>query len=214
MILLRKTLDTFTPDLARIIVELRRSRFLLEAGAKSVQKEISDHLKRLQARGNVKGWPPQHFFAGRPASVERHVGIPVLTDTQAEVVIADPRFVHRIEGGTVVPKRKKYLAIPLTAEAYAAAGKGSIRESMPGLKVIKFPSGLFLVRELEERTTQGATGRRKYGPVKRIRLIALFKLLRSVTHNPHPEELPDAAALGRVAETAMDKAARRLLRIG
>jgi hypothetical protein len=204
--------DTITPELQRLMREVSRPRSLMEAGAKTIQVEISKHLRKLQDRGNAKGWPPQKFFAGKPDSVEKHVGISRITNTSAEVTIADPRFVHRIEGGTVTPKRAKNLAIPLTAEAYAAAGKGSIKESMPGLKLVKFPRGLYLVKEVGEKTTRGATGRRKYGAVQRLRVFPMFKLVKSVTHNPHPEEMPDAAALGAAARDAMTRAAQILLR--
>lgn len=209
---LRITKNTATPALYTLLTNAKRPRALFEAGAKAWQKEISDHLKRLQARGNAKGWPSQKFFYGKATSVERRVGIASITDKSCEVVIADPRFVHRIRGGTVTPKRKKFLAIPLTAEAYAASGKGSIKESMPGLKVIKFKRGLYLVRETAEKTRNGALGRNKYGPIQRIRVIPLFKLVRSVTHRPHPEELPEYTRLAEVAHHAMFLAAVRLFK--
>lgn len=199
--------DTMTPELQRLAAQMQRPRAVLEAGAKTLQVEISRHLRRLQARGNVKGWPPQKFFAGKATSVEKRVGLAELTDVRAVVTIADPRFVHRITGGRVTAKRAKYLAIPLTAEAYAKAGKGSIRESMPGLKVIQFKRGLYLCRETSERRTHQATG-----SVKRARLFPLFKLVRSVTHRPHPEEMPNLAELSATTGAAMLKAARLLLR--
>lgn len=206
--------DTITPALASIIDTCKRPRALFQAGAKTMQVEISKHLRRLQARGNLKGWPPQKFFAGKPTSVERNVGITSVTAKSAVVSISDPRFVHRITGGTVTAKRRKFLAIPLTAEAYAKAGKGSIRESMPGLFAVRFKRGLYLVREEFEKTTRGATGKRKFGRVKRARIFPIFKLVRSVTHRPHPEELPDTAALGVAAREAMRQAAEVIFKAG
>lgn len=213
LMLITLTQDTITPELARLIKECKRPRALYQAGAKSVQKEISAHLRRLQDRGNVKGWPPQRFFAGRATSVERNVGIDSVTDRSATITIADPRFSHRIAGGVVTPKRKKFSAIPLTAEAYAAAaGRGSIREAMPGLKVIQFKRGLYLCREVGTKTTRGATGKRKFNPVKSLRLIPLFKLVRRVTHRPHPGEMPDGKRLASAAHRDMTAAAKLLLR--
>jgi len=206
------TKDTITPELERLIRTAKNARPLFQAAGKATQVEISAHLRRLQARGNARGWPPQLFFAGKSTSVEKNVGIAYLSDKRVIVQIADPRFVHRIEGGTVIAKRKKNLAIPLTAEAYAASGKGSLVESMPGLKVIKLPRGVYLCREIEEPITRGATGGRKFNRIKVRRVIPLFKLVRSVTHRPHPEELPDAARLATAARNAMTTAAKLLFK--
>ncbi len=66
-----------------------------------MQIVIWAHLDRLQARGNENGWPSQKFFAGKQTSVRKNMGISSPTDSGAVVTIADPRFVHRITGGTV-----------------------------------------------------------------------------------------------------------------
>ena len=184
--------DTIRPDLQKKIKALSRPRSVYEAGAKAVQKGISAHLKKLQASGNEMGWPSQGFFAGSKNSVEKNVGISKLTDQGAIITIADPRFVHRITGGTVRPKRRKFLAIPLTAAAYALAGQGSIRTSAPGLKVF---------------------GKRKlYLAVEKGDRIELwFALVKSVTHRPHPEDAPDEAVLAATAGSAMTRAADLLL---
>lgn len=196
--------DTITPELERLIREAKRPRVLFQAAGKAVQVEISAHLKRLQARGNAKGWPPQHFFSGRPTSVEKNVGISYLSDKQVVVSIADPRFVHRIEGGTVTAKRKKNLAIPLTAQANAAAGRGSIRESMPGLVLIKTKDAVLLC--IQERAKRGSAK----GTIKSI--IPAFVLVKKVTHRPHPNEMPDRVKLGLAARNAMFTAARLLFK--
>jgi hypothetical protein len=182
--------DTMTPELRRLAREVKRPRTLMEAGAKAVQKEIVAHLRRLESRGNEMGWPSQKFFSGGPDSVEHRVGIAKLDDRGAIVTIADPRFVHRIEGGRVTAKRRKFLTIPLRAEAYALAGKGSLKESAPWL-VLRFP---FL------------------GKVAPGTFEKWFVLVPAVTHRPHPNEMPDRAELGRLAGQAMLKAARILLR--
>jgi hypothetical protein len=212
--------DTITPELKRLVREVGQKRGtqpIFQAGAKAVQVGISKHLKRLQARGNKRGWPSAHFFAGGPTSVERKVGIAKVTNTGAEVTIADPRFVHRIEGGTVTAKRARMLAIPLTAEAYALSGKGTIRESMPGLKVWKTRKGLYLIKEEIEKRGRGAgsgergAGRRSAMSIGRVRVLPMFKLVRSVTHGKHPDEMPKTEELSQEARGAMEGVARRLL---
>ena len=174
---------------------------MLGAGAKAVQVEISRHLRALQARGNQMGWPSKGFFAGKAGSVERNVGVSRYAANEVVISIADPRFVHRLEGGTVTGKRMsrkgkgvKKIAIPLTAEAYAASGKGSLADSMPGLRAIKLKNGKsFLVRTRGKHTE------------------FLFVLKDSVTHSKHPEEAPDEQVLARAGLLGMDLAAKRLL---
>jgi len=198
------TTDTATPHLQRLLSTAkspRTARMMLGAGAKAVQVEISRHLRALQARGNQKGWPSKGFFAGKPGSVERNVGVSGYTANEVVISIADPRFVHRLEGGTVTGKRMsrkgggvKKIAVPLTAEAYAASGKGSLDESMPGLRAIKLKNGKsFLVRTRGKSTE------------------FLFVLKDSVTHSKHPEEAPDENALAKAGLLGMDLAAKRLL---
>jgi hypothetical protein len=194
--------DTITPELSRIMREVKRPRSLYAAGAKAVQKGIVAHLQDLQSRGNAKGWPEKKFFSGGPDSVRKRVGISALSDAGAVVTIADPRFVHRIEGGTVTPKRAKSLAIPLTAEAYAASGKGTLREAMPGLVLIKTSKGAFLAMPTDNRGKG------------RDQLRIMFKLVPSVTHRPHPDEMPDTEKLSEAARGAMQKAGEILLRAG
>lgn len=194
------TRDTVTPELARILQQVKRPQALMQAGAKAMQVGISQHLRTLQARGNLQGWPEQKFFAGKSTSVERNVGISEITNTRAVVTIADPRFVHRIEGGTVTPKRRKFLTIPLSALAYALSGKGSLRQSAPDLRMIFTRKGAWLVKE----RPSGSAGNR---------FDFWFKLVKSVTHKPHPDEMPSTARLAALAEAAMRKAAWLLFKV-
>ena len=205
--LLSLTKDTVTPDLKRLLREVDRPQSLFEAGAKTAQRFITRHLRDLEARGNKKGWPSQHFFAGGKNAVEKNVGIASVTPKSAVITIADVRFVHRILGGTVTPKRAGALAIPLTAEAYGLAGKGTLRESMPGLILFRTARGAFLGKS----TMQKVAGRKG---LKRQQIKALFILLKSVTHKPHPNELPDQARMGAEIHDAMAKAAAIMIHAG
>lgn len=197
------TRNTITPDLRDKLAKVQRPLTVIEAGAKAVQKGITKHLRTLQSRGNEMGWPAQKFFAGGPNSVEKNVGIAKLTDKGALITIADPRFVHRIEGGTVTPKRRKLLAIPLRAEAYKLGGKGSIKESAPFLKLVVFPKGVYLIEE---------QGNRKRGSkISRIVIRPWFKLVPKVTHRAKPNEKPNEQELANEANSAMTRAADLLI---
>lgn len=202
--------------LKALAAKIGRARPMLEAGAKAVQVHLSKHLRRLQARGNRHGWPPRKFFAGRADSVEKRVGVASITDTKAVVTVADLRFVHYLKGGTVRPKRARMLAIPLTAEAYALGGQGTLRESAPGLEVRKFAKGLYLGRPSKEKVKRqvgvGPRGGKKFEQAERERFVILFRLVRSVTHKAHPADEPKPDELGAVAAKAMQRAGELLLR--
>ena len=196
------THDTLSPDLVRLAQSAKHPINIYGAGAKAVQKGIVDDLLKLEARGNAKGWPSQKFYAGGANSVRKHVGIARLDDHGAIVEIADPRFIHHITGGTVTAKRAGALAIPLTAEAAALQGKGTLRQSAPDLVQIKTRKGAYLARPTAGKTSAGD------------RLRFLFILLKSVTHKPHPGDAPDPRRLNELARDAMVKAAQILLRAG
>jgi hypothetical protein len=200
--------DVLTPDLKRMVKAVDRPRSIFEAGAKACQIHLKKWMRTLQARGNEKGWPSQKFFAGGKNSVEKNIGIARVDDRGAVITIADYRFVHRITGGTVTAKRKKFLAIPLTAEAYALGGKGTLRESAPDLVVIRTPRGTFLARSDFEKVKGKGKG------MTRQRLTFLFRLVRSVTHKGHPNEMPVAANLAADVRAGMLQAADILIRAG
>jgi len=191
--------DTATPALQSLSAQLRRPRPLLEAAAKAVVNRLKDHFKARQGEGNRRGWPSHRFWYGVKGSVANATGVASVTDTSATVTVADHRFLHKLTGGTITPKRAKSLALPLHARAYALTGKGSIRGSgPPDLFVLKTVKGAWLVRNKEES--------RGKGKVARLRLEFWFRLLKRVTQAADPRALPPAGAL----EAAIDDAARQV----
>lgn len=226
--------DSVTPDIRRALAA-GRGPWLLAAGAKEMTREIKSHLRELQGRGNRRGWPSKKFFAGRPDSVANRVGISRTQPGLVVVTIADPRFAHRITGGTVTPKRGQYLAIPLTAEAYRRSGSGSLRNVWPELQVFSFKSStglkLFLgttktnaiKTKIEKQSLKGLSGwARERAKIEnrtgvsiythdRLQYFFHFKLVRSVTHAPRPGDAPDEGRVGLAAITAMERAATLLI---
>jgi len=197
--------DQATPALDSAVRVARRPRAFMQAAGKAAANAFREHFKDRQAEGNVKGWPSRRFWFGVKGSVANATAMTDATDTSATVTVADPRFVHKITGGTVTPKRRKFLSIPLRAAAYALGGKGSVRESQPDLFPIRTARGLWLVRnKAERRGRQVGKGR-----VKRVLLEFWFKLVRSVTHQADPRALPPPGAI----ERAIDNSAIVLKRI-
>jgi phage gpG-like protein len=112
--------DAATPALAAIARLVRAPRGLMAAAGKRVEKEYRGHFLALDRQGNARGWPRSHFWARR---VRQATSLTSVTDTGAKVTIASPEFGHKVRGGTVRPKRGKFLAIPMTPQAKARRKK-------------------------------------------------------------------------------------------
>lgn len=182
--------DQATPVLQRLTQALGRPRPITEAVAQSTVVELQKHFLARNREPNKRGWTKANFWSkeGREKTA-----LADLQDSRAEVAVASPAIAHKFTGGTIRPKRGKYLAIPLTAEAYKA---GSPREgAMSGLV---FAGGY--------RGGAAFLGRRdgQFGGLTRH-----YLLVRSVTHAPDPRTLPEPQTLA----TAAEKAARTALRV-
>lgn len=186
--------DTATPALSMAIRRLERPRPVMEAAGKAVEVRLQRHFKERQAEGNKHGWPSQNFWHGGPNSVSSNTGLESVTETRATVAVADVRFMFKVEGGTIRPKRAKLLRIPLRAEAYALGNKGSVRESAPFLKFIKTKSGFYLVRERDSVTE------------------FWFRLVPKVTQEADPRALPPAGEFEAAIERAVDTVLPLLLK--
>lgn len=100
---------------------LNRPRAMFAAIGKRVEVALRRHFATRNGEPNKAGWPKRGFWN----DVRAATSLTSATDTEAVVTIASPALNLHINGGTVTPKRGKFLAIPATPEAYAA---GSPRE--------------------------------------------------------------------------------------
>ena len=110
-------------DLERIAARLQRPRGLLRGAQMGVANELRAHFDRRDSEPNQMGWPSRNFWIGIAERVVAEAD--AVTDTSAAVSIASPELAHKISGGTITPKRGRFLSMPASAEAYAA---GSPRE--------------------------------------------------------------------------------------
>ena len=198
---MEQVIDTVTPELNRIAREMANTRPLMAALGKRLEVEIRAHFLELDRKPNSMGWPKRHFWNRQ---VRTHTSLTEVTSTLAVVTIDSPAFVHRIQGGTIRPKRGKTLAIPANAEAYKA---GSPREAnVDQLDYLPLHQGNLvgaLIRRFQtviRKTKKGYAGKEIGGEV-------WYWLVRSVTTKPHPEELPPRWRL----EAAMLSEARKTL---
>lgn len=182
--------DQTSPVLLHLTQMLGRPRPITEAVAQATVVELQRHFLARNQEPNKRGWPSQNFWTREGRN---KTAVADLQDSRAEVAVGSPAIAHKLTGGTIKPKRGKYLAIPITAEAYKA---GSPREG--GMSGLVFAGGY-----------QGRTaflGRRdgQFGSLTRH-----YLLVRSVTHAPDPRTLPEPQTLA----TAAEKAARTALRV-
>lgn len=199
-------IDTITPELTRISRELTDTSPLMASCGKRLEVELRAHFAELNRKPNSMGWPKSNFWNRkvRDETVLTHVEY-----NRAIVTISSPELIHRIQGGTIRPKRGKTLAIPANAEAYRA---GSPREAntdqldylplhqgnLVGALIRRFQS---IVRKIKK----GSTGKMIGGDV-------WYWLVRSVTTKPHPEELPDQAKISAAILNEAHKVLARILR--
>lgn len=203
--------DTATPKLKEMLAASRRPLSVMQAVAKEVIKVFKDRFKKLQAKGNRRGWPERHFWYGlaTSGSVSSKVGITKMTPSEAIVSVSDYRYLHKIKGGTIKPKRKNALTIPLRAEAYALGGKGSVRESAPFLKLVITKKGAWLVKETLEKTMHKIGGKR----ASRTSLEFWFRLLPYVWQAPQAYVEPSRDEIIAGIERAAAAAGPRLLKL-
>jgi hypothetical protein len=114
-------------DLRRRVEMLERPRGLMAAVGKRAEIELRNHFDKRNDEANKQGWPKRGFWG----DVRQATALTYISDTEATITIAHPALNQKIHGGTITPKRGRFLAIPATQEAYAA---GSPREGGMNLR--------------------------------------------------------------------------------
>lgn len=207
--------DGASPVLQRLSQALGRPRPITEAVAQATVVELQKHFLARNREPNKRGWTKQNFWTkeGREKTA-----IADLQDSRAVVAVGSPAIAHKLTGGTIRPKRGKYLAIPLTAEAYKA---GSPREGgIDGLEfAVRSGYGPCLIRPgaMKATRTRVKQSGRFRGEDSTTSVLSTsygadvvhYLLVRSVTHAPDPRTLPEPQTLA----TAAEKAARTALRV-
>lgn len=110
----------------------------------------------------------------------------------AAVVVASVAMAHKLRGGTVRPKNAKFLAIPVSGWAKSQKRNPG---SIPGLDLFVLKSGR---RALARENASGG-----FDGIDYI-------LVRSVTHRPHPEVIPQAEDVNRAVINACRWYERRI----
>jgi hypothetical protein len=205
--------DTISPALRALAARARNPAGLLRAAANGVKRDFQDHFRLRHGQPNKRGWPK----AGLWLQFSRSTAVTKVDNSTAVVTVAHPAIMQRLRGGTIVPKRGKYLAIPAIAAAYAA---GSPREGgAPNLVVGRFPDperpswgprlGLAVDRSVFKETGR----KRKDGTRKSVlvseRNTVWYWLVRKVTQRGDPKTVPEARILQATVDRVIAQALAR-----
>ena len=173
------------PALARLASKLKNRKPLMARMGGELNKLLRAHFIRRDKEGNKKGWPRSHFWK---KVVHDATAVARVTETTATVRVASYEFAHKVKGGNIRPKRKRALAIPLTAKA-AKAGS-------PRLWKIRFPDNP-LFRPKGWDMLFAAKGKKS--------VIAHYLLRNKVKQFADPRAMPDMKRVrARLVEVASD----------
>jgi hypothetical protein len=192
--------DTASPMLEELLAALEPERILAVAG-KAAEVQLRQHFEDRNNEGNKQGWPSVGFWN----RIRGATALSEVTPVDATITIADPAFNQKYYGGTITPKRGKYLALPANADAYRA---GSPREGGgPGLT---FAFGWDEQRSVwrpalvvKEAAPKGK--RRKRGEPAATRQVGTvwYWLVKSVTQQADERALPDYAVMDQKVGDAL-----------
>jgi hypothetical protein len=179
--------DTATPALQAMIRSVSPARPMLAALSERLLGELKEHFRLKEAQPNKSGWPKGHFW-GR---VRQLTVLGPVSDTEGSVIIGDSRFAIRYYGGTILPKEKANLAIPINPQA---AGIYPMQNKFPGL----FLTFRRVDGELKKFLATGD----KSDPKSQM---FLYVLKKSVEHPKDPTALPPDEKINAVL---MDEAGK------
>ena len=187
--------DDFTPQMKAMMAEAQRPRAILAAAGRACTNFLKKHFRTLDAnRANALGGRRQHFWRAVGLSVQ----LPELTDTNATVTVSDPRYAHKVQGGTIEAKRASFLTIPITPEAYGRTAAVFERET--GMKLFALGHGGQGVLAVKSADGQ---------------VIPQYVLKKSVNQKPDPDAMPDMKAMAAdVLGHARNAAERQMLNNG
>lgn len=196
--------------LVDVKVKLEKRRDFNEALGIRLRRELRTHFTRRNSEPNKMDAPKTNFWNQVAAATD----LGEITETGAEVRVAEARFRIHLFGGTIVPKVAKALTIPLIKEARGESVASYRRKTghrlftIPGRDVLfeKMDSG----RATESRVNATRGRDRSFGvklaPKQPLR--GVFLLRDSVTIDKDPKALPPlddlVAALQEEADDFME----------
>jgi hypothetical protein len=179
-----REVDEVLERIPRSLVPAARG-VMARSGANLLQAHFS--AKNLQPNRN--GWPKTHFYAQAARGVQGRVeGEDIFIDATAPVGLRQRRY-----GGTITPKRVKYLTMPAAPEAY---GKRAREFSNLKFAIVEDAQGRKRKALVQAESTLLSFGRKRKDGSRRIKVVGqtgggvMYWLIRSATQAADPTVLP------------------------
>jgi hypothetical protein len=180
--------------LSRQAAQMRNPRALMAVLGRELANVLKKHFLERDRTPNALGGRRSHFWR----DVSKSVNNPEVDSSglRVSVAISHPIFRHKYTGGTITAKRRRFLTIPVSSEAYGRTAATFKRETRKWLFFLKTAGG-------------GVLATREYGKGFTVHYL----LRRSVTQKADTDALPSmfyiAAALKRRAEAFIARQLKR-----
>lgn len=174
-------------------------RALTLSAAKGMVQLIQDHLVDYdQAHPNKHSWPRSNFVRSLLDDVEVNEAS---VDADGATIAAAPELLHKVDGGSVSPRRGKYLAIPARGAAYSAGSPGEGRT--PPLTVLMSNKGG--IRRAVALALVDGGPKVAYARAGLDADIWYWLTAGPVTHAGDPDLLPAESELQEAARSGIDE---------
>ncbi len=170
-----------------IAAMLKRPQPMLKEVGRAVANQIRKHLTGQNNKGNKLGGTTTGFYD----QVRQATGNPEMDGQGVSITIADLRFPLQVYGGTVTPKKSKWLTIPLHALAHGR--RASVFEDETGTKLFRPKGTNVLMASFGQEA------------------VPIYALAKSATIKKNPDALPtDDSMEATAVEQAQKHYARQL----
>ncbi len=188
MILIRFQSDATRDALAALTRVAQRPRAIMQAAARAGRRELQRHFRERNRQPNRLGGKRTHFWL----DILKSTQLGPITDFQGVILVGDPRFALKVFGGTVRPKAKEALTIPVSPDAHGVRARD---ESGGSPFARKTGRELFLVKQRDSAFLASALGQG---------LQVEYILARQAHHDPEPNALPPQDEFERAVVAAAE----------
>ena len=184
MLTIKLTQDTITPHLGKLLRQAAGDGPLAKVLGRACGNELKKHFRaRNTANPNALKGKRTHFWSAVAASVQA----PTYGPGRIVIAVNHPAIAQKVHGGTIVPTKKKALAIPVHPMAH-----GNSPRVFDDLFFFKTKSGVMGLFRRKDTKREGT-------------IIELYYILKkSVTQKADPLALPTDAAMGAALTRAAD----------